>query len=90
MLLRCPECDYPRAVEVKELWQYETDGKRVVASGEPVGWCVLCPRCDCRYEVTAEGSKRLRTVEKQRPVSAPAPRRAGDSLSDLAQPVDEE
>ncbi|NBR66807.1 MAG: hypothetical protein EBT79_05920 [Actinobacteria bacterium] len=89
MRLRCPECDYPRAVEVKELWEYETDGKSVRVSQNPAGYCVLCPRCDCRYEMTPEGAKRLRVVEKAKPVSVPQ-RKPVDMLGDLAQPTDEE
>ena len=59
MRLRCPECDYPRAVEVKELWEYESDGKSVRVSDNPAGYCVLCPRCDCRYEMTPEGAHHI-------------------------------
>lgn len=88
--LRCPECDYPRSVEVKELWEYTTDGRTVTPSDTPIGYCVLCPRCDCRYEVTPEGSKRLRQVEKARTLGTPLPsRKPVDMLGDLAQPVDE-
>ena len=89
MRLRCPECDYPRAVEVKELWEYESDGKSVRGSDNPAGYCVLCPRCDCRYEMTPEGAKRLRNVEKPK-ASSPPVRKPVDMLGDLAQPMDEE